>query len=124
MTYKSQHIVTIQKSTFCHTRPRFWHIMSRILTFCGINYHKFIFLFFYYDQLFFFFKFTRRSHCNKNINVRSVFLSFGCSRTVRLYCSFVTKELLLNNPKYVFWEEYIVSPLYYSHLHFVCQREH
>uniref|UniRef100_A0A3P9QCJ4 Protein artemis n=1 Tax=Poecilia reticulata TaxID=8081 RepID=A0A3P9QCJ4_POERE len=31
------------------------------------------------------------------------------SRTVRLYCSFVTKELLLNNPKYAFWEEYLVS---------------
>ncbi|XP_037552053.1 protein artemis [Nematolebias whitei] len=30
------------------------------------------------------------------------------SRTVRLYCSFVTKELLLNNPKYAFWEENIV----------------
>ncbi|XP_022066258.2 protein artemis isoform X2 [Acanthochromis polyacanthus] len=30
------------------------------------------------------------------------------SRTVRLYCSFVTKEILLNNPKYSFWEEYIV----------------
>uniref|UniRef100_A0A8C6VZ15 Protein artemis n=1 Tax=Nothobranchius furzeri TaxID=105023 RepID=A0A8C6VZ15_NOTFU len=30
------------------------------------------------------------------------------SRTVRLYCSFVTKELLLNNPKYAFWEEYTV----------------
>ncbi|XP_069030463.1 protein artemis isoform X2 [Embiotoca jacksoni] len=30
------------------------------------------------------------------------------SRTVRLFCSFVTKELLLNNPKYAFWEEYIV----------------
>ncbi|KAK2859189.1 hypothetical protein Q5P01_003809 [Channa striata] len=30
------------------------------------------------------------------------------SRTVRLYCSFVTKELLLNNQKYAFWEEYIV----------------
>uniref|UniRef100_A0A8C8DYN3 Protein artemis n=1 Tax=Oryzias sinensis TaxID=183150 RepID=A0A8C8DYN3_9TELE len=30
------------------------------------------------------------------------------SRTVRLYCSFVTKELLLNNQKYSFWEEYIV----------------
>lgn len=30
------------------------------------------------------------------------------SRTVRLYCSFVTKELLLNNPKYAFWEEYVV----------------
>ncbi|XP_068443019.1 protein artemis [Clinocottus analis] len=32
------------------------------------------------------------------------------SRTVRLYCSFVTKELLLSNPKYSFWEEYI-APL-------------
>ncbi|KAI3366610.1 hypothetical protein L3Q82_009300 [Scortum barcoo] len=32
------------------------------------------------------------------------------SRTVRLYCSFVTKELLLSNPKYAFWEEYI-APL-------------
>ncbi|XP_036004764.1 protein artemis [Fundulus heteroclitus] len=31
------------------------------------------------------------------------------SRTVRLYCSFVTKELLLNNPKYAFWEEYVVA---------------
>ncbi|KAF7656106.1 hypothetical protein LDENG_00046250 [Lucifuga dentata] len=30
------------------------------------------------------------------------------SRTVKLYCSFVTKELLLNNPKYAFWEDYIV----------------
>uniref|UniRef100_A0A1A8LJ23 Protein artemis n=3 Tax=Nothobranchius pienaari TaxID=704102 RepID=A0A1A8LJ23_9TELE len=30
------------------------------------------------------------------------------SRTVRLYCSFVTKELLLNNPKYAFWEQYTV----------------
>lgn len=35
------------------------------------------------------------------------------SRTVRLYCSYVTKELLLNNPKYAFWEEYIVSPSCY-----------
>uniref|UniRef100_A0A8C4IIW5 Protein artemis n=1 Tax=Dicentrarchus labrax TaxID=13489 RepID=A0A8C4IIW5_DICLA len=36
------------------------------------------------------------SHCHKG------------DRTVRLYCSFVTKELLLSNPKYAFWEEYIV----------------
>lgn len=41
------------------------------------------------------------------------------SRTVRLYCSFVTKELLLSNPRYSFWEEYIVSPLYYCHFHCV-----
>uniref|UniRef100_A0AAY4DJS7 Protein artemis n=1 Tax=Denticeps clupeoides TaxID=299321 RepID=A0AAY4DJS7_9TELE len=31
------------------------------------------------------------------------------SLTVKLYCSFVTKELLLSNPKYSFWEEHIVS---------------
>ncbi|XP_060931723.1 protein artemis [Limanda limanda] len=30
------------------------------------------------------------------------------SRTVRLYCSFVTKELLLSNPKYQFWAQFIV----------------
>ena len=35
----------------------------------------------------------------------------ACSHTVKLYCSFVTKELLLNNPKYAFWEGYIVSVL-------------
>lgn len=37
--------------------------------------------------------------------------TLGFSRTVRLYCSFVTKELLLSNPKYAFWENYTVSPL-------------
>ncbi|KAM9468323.1 protein artemis [Clarias gariepinus] len=31
------------------------------------------------------------------------------SLTVKLYCSFVTKELLLNNPKYAFWEDRIVA---------------
>uniref|UniRef100_A0A672HTW4 Protein artemis n=1 Tax=Salarias fasciatus TaxID=181472 RepID=A0A672HTW4_SALFA len=31
------------------------------------------------------------------------------SRTVRLYCSFVTRELLLSNSKYAFWEDYTVS---------------
>uniref|UniRef100_A0A8C2I9M3 Protein artemis n=1 Tax=Cyprinus carpio TaxID=7962 RepID=A0A8C2I9M3_CYPCA len=30
------------------------------------------------------------------------------SLTVKLYCSFVTKELLLNNPRYAFWEDHIV----------------
>lgn len=35
----------------------------------------------------------------------SVFLSL----TVKLYCSYVTKELLLTNPKYAFWEGHIVS---------------
>ncbi|KAK3517822.1 hypothetical protein QTP70_018977, partial [Hemibagrus guttatus] len=31
------------------------------------------------------------------------------SLTVKLYCSFVTKELLLSNPKYGFWENRIVA---------------
>ncbi|KAG5845800.1 protein artemis [Anguilla anguilla] len=31
------------------------------------------------------------------------------SLTVKLYCSPVTKELLLNNPKYGFWEDHIVA---------------
>lgn len=37
--------------------------------------------------------------------------TLGFSRTVRLYCSFVTKELLLSNPNYAFWENDTVSPL-------------
>ncbi|XP_069048315.1 protein artemis isoform X2 [Lepisosteus oculatus] len=32
-----------------------------------------------------------------------------CSLTVRLYCSPVTKELLLSNPRYSFWENHIVA---------------
>uniref|UniRef100_A0A8C9Y0Q7 Protein artemis n=1 Tax=Sander lucioperca TaxID=283035 RepID=A0A8C9Y0Q7_SANLU len=46
----------------------------------------------------------------ENLHARAYFLSH-ChkgDRTVRLYCSFVTKELLLSNPKYAFWGEYIV----------------
>ncbi|KAL2103019.1 hypothetical protein ACEWY4_002187 [Coilia grayii] len=31
------------------------------------------------------------------------------SLTVKLYCSYVTKELLLSNPKYSFWEDHIVA---------------
>ncbi|XP_065121913.1 protein artemis isoform X1 [Paramisgurnus dabryanus] len=31
------------------------------------------------------------------------------SLTIKLYCSFVTKELLLSNPKYGFWEDHIVA---------------
>ncbi|XP_063074061.1 protein artemis [Engraulis encrasicolus] len=31
------------------------------------------------------------------------------SLTVKLYCSYVTKELLLTNPKYAFWEGHIVA---------------
>nr|XP_021330742.1 protein artemis isoform X4 [Danio rerio] len=30
------------------------------------------------------------------------------SLTVKLYCSYVTKELLLSNPRYAFWEDHIV----------------
>ncbi|KAM9705733.1 protein artemis isoform 2-T2 [Menidia menidia] len=52
------------------------------------------------------------SHCHKDHmkGLKGPFLKrkLHISRTVRLYCSFVTKELLLNNPKYAFWEEYIV----------------
>ncbi|XP_062338596.1 protein artemis isoform X1 [Osmerus eperlanus] len=31
------------------------------------------------------------------------------SRTAKLYCSFVTRELLLNNPKYDFWDDRIIA---------------
>ncbi|XP_041833097.1 protein artemis [Melanotaenia boesemani] len=52
------------------------------------------------------------SHCHKDHmkGLKGPLLKrkLQISRTVRLYCSFVTKELLLNNPKYAFWEEYIV----------------
>ncbi|XP_076578837.1 protein artemis [Chaetodon auriga] len=52
------------------------------------------------------------SHCHKDHmkGLKGPILKrkLRSSRTVRLYCSFVTKELLLNNPKYAFWEEYIV----------------
>lgn len=52
------------------------------------------------------------SHCHKDhmkgLKGPMLKRKLQFSRTVRLYCSFVTKELLLNNPKYAFWEEYIV----------------
>ncbi|XP_074481971.1 protein artemis [Sebastes fasciatus] len=52
------------------------------------------------------------SHCHKDhmkgLKGRIMKRKLQFSRTVRLYCSFVTKELLLSNPKYSFWEEYIV----------------
>lgn len=52
------------------------------------------------------------SHCHKDHmkGLKGPLLQrkLQSSRTVRLYCSFVTKELLLSNPKYAFWEEYIV----------------
>lgn len=31
------------------------------------------------------------------------------SLTVKLYCSYVTQELLLSNPRYAFWVDHIVS---------------
>ncbi|CAL8322818.1 unnamed protein product [Lota lota] len=52
------------------------------------------------------------SHCHKDHmkGLKGPFLKrkLQFSRTVKLYCSFVTKELLLSNPKYAFWEEHIV----------------
>uniref|UniRef100_A0A8C3G2E0 Protein artemis n=1 Tax=Cyclopterus lumpus TaxID=8103 RepID=A0A8C3G2E0_CYCLU len=52
------------------------------------------------------------SHCHKDHmkGLKGLLLKrkLQSSRTVRLYCSFVTKELLLSNPKYSFWEPYIV----------------
>lgn len=55
--------------------------------------------------------------CAETKNIISGFwrFAFGFSRTVRLYCSFVTKELLLSNPKYAFWENYTVSTLGFCH---------
>lgn len=53
------------------------------------------------------------SHCHKDHmkGLKGPLLKrkLQSSRTVRLYCSFVTKELLLSNPKYAFWEDYIVA---------------
>ncbi|XP_074554349.1 protein artemis [Halichoeres trimaculatus] len=52
------------------------------------------------------------SHCHKDhmkgLKAPILRRKLHFSRTVRLYCSFVTKELLLSNHKYAFWEEYIV----------------
>ncbi|KAM9845595.1 protein artemis [Aulostomus maculatus] len=52
------------------------------------------------------------SHCHKDhmkgLKGPMLKRKLNSSRTVRLYCSFVTKELLLSNPKYAFWQDYIV----------------
>ncbi|XP_056133456.1 protein artemis [Lampris incognitus] len=52
------------------------------------------------------------SHCHKDHmkGLKGPFVKrkLEFSRTVKLYCSYVTKELLLSNPKYAFWEEHIV----------------
>nr|XP_020514513.1 protein artemis [Labrus bergylta] len=53
------------------------------------------------------------SHCHKDhmkgLKGPKLRRKLQFSRTVRLYCSFVTKELLLNSPKYAFWKDYIVA---------------
>ncbi|XP_003972810.3 protein artemis [Takifugu rubripes] len=52
------------------------------------------------------------SHCHKDhmkgLKGPALKRKLQFSRTVRLYCSFVTKELLLSSPRYAFWEEYTV----------------
>ncbi|XP_053572476.1 protein artemis [Bombina bombina] len=53
------------------------------------------------------------SHCHKDHmkGLRAPLLKrrLECSLKVNLYCSPVTKELLLTNPKYAFWENRIVA---------------
>ncbi|KAM4678638.1 protein artemis [Discoglossus pictus] len=53
------------------------------------------------------------SHCHKDHmkGLRAPLLKrrLQCSLKVNLYCSPVTKELLLTNPKYAFWENRIVA---------------
>ncbi|XP_062990357.1 protein artemis [Elgaria multicarinata webbii] len=53
------------------------------------------------------------SHCHKDhmkgLRAPSMKRRLACSLTVRLYCSPVTKELLLTNPRYKFWENHIVA---------------
>ncbi|XP_070999921.1 protein artemis isoform X2 [Oncorhynchus clarkii lewisi] len=53
------------------------------------------------------------SHCHKDhmkgLKGPQLKRKLKFSLTVKLYCSFVTKELLLSNPKYAFWEDHIVA---------------
>ncbi|KAF7246592.1 Protein artemis, partial [Varanus komodoensis] len=53
------------------------------------------------------------SHCHKDhmqgLRAPSMKRRLACSLTVCLYCSPVTKELLLSNPRYKFWENHIVA---------------
>ncbi|XP_060114255.1 protein artemis isoform X2 [Heteronotia binoei] len=53
------------------------------------------------------------SHCHKDhmkgLKAPALKRRLACSLKVCLYCSPVTKELLLNNPTYKFWENHIVS---------------
>uniref|UniRef100_H3C527 Protein artemis n=1 Tax=Tetraodon nigroviridis TaxID=99883 RepID=H3C527_TETNG len=52
------------------------------------------------------------SHCHKDhmkgLKGPVLKRKLQLSRTVRLYCSYVTRELLLSSPKYAFWESYTV----------------
>ncbi|XP_063301515.1 protein artemis [Pelobates fuscus] len=53
------------------------------------------------------------SHCHKDHmkGLRAPFLKrrLQCKLKLYLYCSPVTKELLLTNPKYAFWEKHIIA---------------
>ncbi|XP_020653420.3 protein artemis isoform X2 [Pogona vitticeps] len=53
------------------------------------------------------------SHCHKDhmkgLRAPTMKRRLACSLQVRLYCSPVTKELLLTNPKYKFWENHIAA---------------
>ncbi|KAK6482514.1 protein artemis-like [Huso huso] len=53
------------------------------------------------------------SHCHKDhmkgLKAPALKRRLKCSLTVRLYCSPVTKELLLISPRYNFWETHIVA---------------
>ncbi|XP_036828533.1 protein artemis isoform X1 [Oncorhynchus mykiss] len=53
------------------------------------------------------------SHCHKDhmkgLKGPQLKRKLKFSLTVKLYCSFVTKELLLSNPKYAFWKDHIVA---------------
>lgn len=52
---------------------------------------------------------------NTNKNTHLFFFFFpSYSLKVKLYCSPVTKELLLTNSKYAFWENHIVSLLFFN----------
>ncbi|XP_077450511.1 protein artemis [Stigmatopora argus] len=52
------------------------------------------------------------SHCHKDhmrgLKAPKLQTKLKSSRRVKLYCSLVTKELLLSNRQYLFWEDYIV----------------
>ncbi|KAM6437226.1 protein artemis isoform 2-T2 [Liasis olivaceus] len=53
------------------------------------------------------------SHCHKDhmkgLRAPPMKRRLACSLKVRLYCSPVTKELLLSSPRYKFWENHIVA---------------